>query len=169
MQVVLDVIEALEADGIRKIVLQNSHGGNTDTLRATLRTHAHTRKTGQGAFVCIASGPPAPEGLIQHPSDHGGESEVCRLMHIRGDLVREDKLADNPLGRITVESLRNGGAHFVKPWHLHMPESAGGEQRTSTEKKGRALVEGCVEHLARLLVDLTNAPWTETFPFETPG
>ena len=98
MQVALDVIEALEQDEIRKIVLFCGHGGNTDALRATLRAHVHRRAPGEGAFVCMASYPSSPPDLIEHPSDHGGESEVSRVLHLRGELVRKDKFDVFPFG-----------------------------------------------------------------------
>jgi hypothetical protein len=64
MQMLLDVIEALEADGVRKVVLHNSHGGNTDAIRAALRAHVDARAPDEGAFVCMTSGPP---GLHRPP------------------------------------------------------------------------------------------------------
>ena len=38
----MDIIAALEADGVRKIVLLNGHGGNTDAMHAVLREHMDT-------------------------------------------------------------------------------------------------------------------------------
>ena len=49
MHVLLDIIEAIEEEGVRKIVLYNSHGGNTDTVRgvglatAAVRDHGAER------------------------------------------------------------------------------------------------------------------------------
>jgi len=168
MQVVLDVIEALEQDGVRKIVLYNNHGGNTDTLHATLRAHAHRRKTGEGAFVCLTPDPPGPglhRHLVENPSDHGGEEEVSGMLFLREELVRKDKYGVFPFGRLAVKALGAKDVYFVRPWHLHVPASAGGDVRKATKEKGRGLVEGAAEHLAGLLVALCEAPWTPSFPF----
>lgn len=167
MQVILDVIEALEQDGIRKIVILDGHGGNTDTIRATLRAHAHRCKPGQGAFVCMTSAQ-RPAGVIENPSDHGGESETSRIMHLRGDLVRTEKFGDFPRGELTVDALKDGSVYFVRPWHLHVPLSAGGDVRKSTAEKGQKIIEYAADRFARLLVELTDAEWTETFPFKAP-
>ena len=168
MQVVLDVLEALEADGIGKIVLVNGHGGNTDALRATLRQHAHTRKVGQGAFVCMAFYS-APEGVIEAPSEHGGESEVCRMMYLRGELVRTEKFGVSPHGKLAIEALNDPEVYFVKPWHLHLPASAGGDVRKSSAEKGEKIIEHCADRLAELLVALSKAEKTDTFPFKPTG
>lgn len=80
MLVVLDIIKALEEDGIRKIVLVNGHGGNTDTLRAALREHFDRTKAEERAFVCMAGAMPSREALtaMEHPNEHGGEGETSR-------------------------------------------------------------------------------------------
>ena len=169
MQVVLDIIEAVEEDGIRKVVLFNSHGGNTDTLRATLRAHADRHRPGEGAFVAMTSGMAAQAvrgEIIAHPSDHGGEAETSAVMYLRPELVKEDKLANNPWGELAVEALSHEGVYFVRPWHLHVPASAGGEQRQSTPEKGEALIDASAEALAELLVELSAAEFTEHFPFK---
>ena len=171
IQVILDVIEALEEDGIRKVVLVDGHGGNTDTMRAAMRAHVHRHKPGQGAFVCVTRGSTPPEGLITHRSDHGGESEVSRMLHVRGDLVHKDRFGVFPWGELAVEALKDPAVQFVRPWHLYVPESAGGDVRQATEAKGRMLIEHSAEHLARLLVELTEAEFTATFPYkpQSPG
>jgi creatinine amidohydrolase len=168
MQVLLDVIEALEADGIRKIVLHNGHGGNTDAVRAAMRAHVDAHAPDEGAFVCLTSGPPGlnQPPLVEHPSDHGGESETSRMLHLRGDLVRRDKLAVFPFGTLAVEALAGGGVHFVRPWHRYVPASAGGDVRQASAQKGRELIRAEAEHLAELLVQLSRTPWTAAFPYE---
>ena len=169
MQVLLDIISALEEDGIRKIVLFDGHGGNTDTLRATLRAHCDKHKPGQGAFVCIMSCCPRSimkPPLVEDQSDHAGEMEVSMMMHIRKDLVREDKMGVFPWGpKPTVEALGEDGIYFVKPWHIHVPASAGGDVRKASAEKGRKIIEAVAQKLANLLVQLSKTPWSEKFPY----
>jgi creatinine amidohydrolase len=168
MQVVLDVIEALEQDGIRKIVLFNGHGGNTDALRATLRQHSHRRGPGQGAFVCITSYS-IPPGIIEHPSPRGGEMEVSTIMHLREDLVRSDKLGVCPMGELAVDALNRPEVYSVRPWHLHLPASACGDVTKSTAEKGRQILEHTAARLAELLTQLSQAPWNAEFPYKSAG
>ncbi len=168
IQVICDIVEALEQDGIRKVVLYNSHGGNTDTIKAALRAHADRRSPGGGAFVCMASnmGSYAGSDVVVHPSDHGGEYETSAVMYLRGELVQEDKLACNAWGELAVDALADSDVYFVKPWHLHVPASAGGEQRESSADKGEKIIAAGVESLTKLLVELTAAEMTDHFPFK---
>ena len=169
MQVVLDIVEALEADGIRKIVLYNNHGGNTDALRAALRDHYDRCPSTGGAFVCLtssASAGPARSKFVEHPSDHAGESETSSVMHLCPELVREDRIADFPFGQLTVGALGDQGVYFVRPWHLYVPAAAGGDARKASAAKGRGLVDAGAAYLAKLLVELSAAKWTENFPYK---
>jgi len=167
MQVLLDILQALAEDGARKIVIYNSHGGNTDTLRATLRAFADTQPADGGVFVCMSSSPPdrSDPPIIQHPSPHGGESETSWIMHLHPDLVRTDKLDVFPFGQLAVEALSGPNTYFVRPWHRTVPLSAGGDARESSAEKGQRLLEAAAADLAELLVQLSQAKWTEAFPF----
>jgi creatinine amidohydrolase len=167
MLVLLDIIEAVEADGIRKVVLLDGHGGNTDAMNATLREHFGRTPADRRAFVCMTTSLPSKEAMavVEHPSMHGGESETSRQMYIRPEGVDASKLADFPVGVPTLRSLANPGIHWVRPWHLHYPVSAGGDARKSSREKGRTLVESGIEGLVSFLVELSQTPWHPDFPY----
>jgi creatinine amidohydrolase len=162
MSIIVDVVTQCKEDGIRKVVIVNGHGGNPATIDAALREIAGMDDM---PFVCSTSGI-APEGFvnpIEHPSDHGGESETSQMMWIRPELVREDKLDNNPFGQLRVKSLAK--TRFVRPWHLYVPVSAGGETRAASAEKGKAIIEANAHGLASMLVELSQAPYDERFPY----
>lgn len=169
MNVVLDIIDAVEQEGVRKIVIVNGHGGNTATLKATLREHAGRNRPDEGAFVCMTSTFGAvPEDVaerIEHPSDHAGEEETSRMLHLRPDLVQQERFESFPVQEPIIEQLKSEGVYFVPPWHGYLPESAGGETRESSEAKGEALVQGAADWIADLLVELHAADITAVFPY----
>lgn len=173
MNMLLDIIRALEEDGVRKIVLVNGHGGNTDAISATLRAHVDATPAERRAFVCTP-GESDCSGIIRHASDHGGEAEASRMLYVREDLVRQDQITENPFGEITVEGLSDLKPGFVRPWHLYVPVSAGGDAREASKDKGRQLYEIISTDLARLCTVLSKAEWHENFPYAkrdhaTPG
>ncbi len=169
MNVVLDVIEAIEEEGVEKIVLVNGHGGNTATLTATLREHAGRHGPGGGAFVCMTSNsgaiPEEERSLIEHESNHAGELETSRMLHIRPDLVREGELDEFPIQLPGIEHLREDHVTFVPRWDGYMPASAGGETRESSAEKGEAITDAAADWIAELLIELDAAPIDELFPF----
>ena len=162
MTVLIDIVTQCRDDGVMKIVIVCGHGGNPAAIDAAMREIAGMDNM---PFVCCAGGI-APDGYvspIEHPSDHGGESETSRMMWIHPELVRQENLADNPFGRLRVKGLEKTG--FVRPWHLYVPASAGGETRASSADKGRSLIEAHAAGLADLLVELSAAPYDEGFPY----
>ena len=171
MCLLLDIIAALEADGVRKIVLVNGHGGNTATLEATLREHVDITPPDRRAFVCQLDGPASPQAraAIVHPSNHGGESEVSRMLYLHPDLVRTAQFQNQPFGTPQIPSLEKSGAYYVRPWHRHVPLSAGGDTRQSTADKGRDLIESTADNLAQLLLELSATPWHPDFPYPPPA
>ncbi|MEX0745446.1 MAG: creatininase family protein [Phycisphaeraceae bacterium] len=169
MNVLLDIIEALEQDGIRKVVLVNGHGGNPDVVRATVREHVGRRRPGEGAFVCMTSTtdvvPEEARAIVEHPSDHAGENETSRMLHLRPDLVRPEKFDDFLVQKPTIDHLRSGRMFFVRPWHGYIPASAGGETRSSSAEKGQTLTDAGADWLADFLVALAESPWHDQFPY----
>jgi creatinine amidohydrolase len=169
MHVLLDIIEAIEEEGVRKIVIVNTHGGNPAAITAALREHMDRRRPGTenaGAFVCVAGGwDDTVKGVIEHPSPHGGESEASYVMHLRPELVRTEKLSDQPMGEPILKSLAGNKVEYVRPWHLYVPLSGGGDSRAATAEKGRTLFEARVKGLVEFLAELSNAPWSPNFPF----
>ena len=167
MRTLLDIIQAVEEDGIRKIVLVNGHGGNTDAMRAVLREHFDRTAEDRRAFVCITVGMPSKEAMdaIQHPSNHGGESETSRNLYLHPEFVHTEHLQKLPFGKPFLKSLAEDKVHWVRPWHLHVPKGGGGETRTASAEKGRALIESSAEGLAEFLVELSQAPWNPNFPY----
>jgi len=169
MLTLLDIIESLEQDGIRKIILLNGHGGNVDTIRATIREHIGRHRPGQGAFVCMIHSyellPADKRHVIEHPSDHGGEAETSRMMYLQPDLVRTQHLGNFPMQQPDCKALADGLAFYVRPWHGYVPVSAGGETRASSAAKGQIMVEEEARRLAQFIAALSTAPMHDLFPY----
>ncbi|MGH6822908.1 MAG: creatininase family protein, partial [Methylocella sp.] len=88
--------ECVHRTGCRKLVLLNSHGGNT----AILDIIAHDLRARLGMLVVLASWRRfgAPDGLFsaheQAYGIHAGEIETSLMLKFRPDLVREEEAAD---------------------------------------------------------------------------
>ncbi len=163
MSMLIDIATQCWQDGVRKLVFVNGHGGNPATIDATLREMASMDHM---PFACWTWGI-TPEDFIdpiEHASDHAGEDETSRMLWIRPDLVRSDQLRNNPFGALRVPMLKR--ASFVRPWHLYVPESAGGETRASSAEKGESVIRARAEGISQLLVELAQTPYDERFPYE---
>ncbi|HAA74769.1 TPA: hypothetical protein DCE37_06610 [Candidatus Latescibacteria bacterium] len=165
MALLKDLVEMCEAEGVRRFVFVNGHGGNPDVIRAVQRDLAAK----DGIFTCMigASQCASDEArsVWEHRSDHAGEEETSEIMHLRPELVREEHITDNPQHRPKVESLNTYHVDFVRPWHLYIPASAGGNATKASAEKGQTVLESAVEGMGKLLSDLSQAPDTGTFPY----
>lgn len=94
MATLTDLGNALEVTGVRRLVFVNGHGGNVAPLNWALRELR--RRNGLATFLFGVS-VPAGDG-VDGPDElgfgiHGGWGETSLLMHLRPDLVHEDRFA----------------------------------------------------------------------------
>lgn len=177
MSMLGDIIQALEEDGVRKIIILNGHGGNTAAVDATLREHFERfpgEADGKRAFVCTFGTSkfvsPEVNAMFKNPSPHAGETETAAVMGLHPELVRTNRFDNFPMMKPSASGVAelHDSLPYVKPWHLFLPTSAGGETRTVTREMGEAYIESKAKGLADFLVRLSQAPWHPNFPFDPP-
>lgn len=165
MALLKDLVKMCEADDIEKVVFVNAHGGNPDVIRAAMRDLA----ADDGAFVCMiqASSCASPEArrVCEKPSDHAGEEETSQMLYLRPDLVRKEKIGDNPWRQPELGVLTEFQVDFVRPWHLYMPASAGGDASLATREKGKIVIDSSIEGTGRFLAELSRADRHSSFPY----
>ncbi len=165
MALLKDLVKMCEADAIEKVVFVNAHGGNPDVIRATMRDLA----AADGAFVCLiqASSCASLEArqVCEKPSDHAGEDETSQMLYLRPDLVHSAKIGDNPRRRPALEVLTEFQVDFVRPWHLYMPASAGGDASRASREKGKIVIDSSIDGTGRFLAELSRADRDRNFPY----
>jgi len=172
IQMLMDLCEQIEKQGVRRILLVNGHGGNTSALHAFQRQWAHRGCGGMPgaedhAFVCtVLRRSPRGAEIAEHASDHAGEAETLEMLAIRPELVRHDKLDEFKWGKPAVKILEHPRIHWVKPWHLHLPSAAGGETRTVNMENAKKLQQLNHEWIADVICDLCSIPWSGRYPYE---
>lgn len=167
-RVLVTVGEAVARAGVRRLVLANSHGGN----RHVMQTAALRLRQERGLLVVTVSYPrlPSPEGIDLPEEEwrhglHGGALETAMMLHLRPDLVREDRLRAAPsLGQELETTLERVGAEGAAAFawlagDLH-PSGVTGDPTLATPSMGRVLVEHYGRELARVIRD------TRAFPLE---
>ncbi|WP_439025545.1 creatininase family protein [Haloarchaeobius sp. DT45] len=90
---VTDVLSSMASHGVRKAVVVNGHGGNTDAITRAARR----LRQDETAFAAPWNWWSNLEGLDaelfgQAGIGHADEVETSMVMHIRGELVREENL-----------------------------------------------------------------------------
>lgn len=163
-----DLVHSVEASGIYKLVLFNSHGGND--FKPFLREIAGQTKV--HIFLCnwYQMIRDAADDICQHPDDHAGEMETSLIMHFCPELIAKKESgglqADAGERRpLRFEALQKGWVTLSRPWHLLTTNSGSGNPHLATAEKGRQLTEVIVARVAPFLTELSASEIDDSFPF----
>ena len=80
-------------------------------------------------------------------------------------LVRLERADDGAMAATRFEAVNRGWVGITRPWHLLTTNSGAGDPRPATAEKGRAVTEVVVDRLAGFLVELSESPADDRFPF----
>ncbi|HWL53259.1 MAG TPA: creatininase family protein [Chthoniobacteraceae bacterium] len=170
MAVLGDLVAMAVEEGVRKVVITNSHGGNTSTLQAALR--GLYDRFQQEVFVSACGTPDLNGGvhkeLFGDRSPHAGDYETSMVMHLAPEWVVDEARRPAAMNTPTLPALAEGPVAWIRPWHLLMPESYAGTPDTATAEKGKTFLEAAARGLSDYLVELSRAPWHPRFPY-APG
>ena len=166
MQFVKDVVDTAEKQGIRKLVILNTHGGNKTALGAVLR---ELFATNPRVFVALIEGAETYSdqlpGIIENPGEHASESETSVSLALFPDTVHMDKAAAPRNPNFRLKSLQVPYITLVRPWKYVSDTTGHGNPTKATAEKGRKLVEVFVDRISALLKELSDAEVTEKFPY----
>lgn len=168
-QMLRDLVESVEASGIRRLLILNSHGGND--FKPFLREMYG--QTPVHLFLCnwFQMIRDVVRDVCEHDDDHAGEMETSLMLAFRPDLVRRTEsgtLAADSGERRTLrfKALREGWVGITRPWHLLTTNSGSGNPHAASKEKGDSLATAVVDRIAPFLAELSQAELDEAFPFE---
>jgi creatinine amidohydrolase len=162
---------SLARSGIRRLVIHNSHGGNTSTVnQAGLRLRSTL-----DMLVIKASyfRFPRPSHVDLSPEEwshglHGGAVETAMMLHLRPDLVHTQEIRDFP----STGADMNDSLHHVRPegyapfaWMATdlNPDGVTGDARLASAEMGSALVLHYGTILAEIIEDAARFPLDRLF------
>lgn len=167
-RVIADLVESLAHQGILKIVLLNSHGGND--LKGVLRELYG--KTPAHLFLCnwYTVYRDVYHEIFNEPDDHAGEMETSFALAYCPELVarRPDGSLSADEGRpapTRFEAVNRGWVSITRPWHLLTTNAGAGNPHAATAEKGGRMMQLLVQRLAPFLVELSEATLDERFPY----
>ncbi len=166
--VIADLVESLVHQGVNKVLLLNSHGGND--LKGLLREMYG--QTPAKLFLCnwYTIFQDVYEEIFDQRDDHAGEMETSLGLAFWPELVARDAegnlTADKGAKASTrFEAVNRGWVSITRPWHLLTTNAGAGNPHAATAEKGRRLMELLVDRLAGFLVELSAAELDERFPY----
>jgi creatinine amidohydrolase len=173
-----DIAESVAAVGVKKLVLLNTHGGNTGLLdvvardlRARLAMLVHSVPNWDRLALADADGHAALNRFTpdeQRFGVHAGQIETAMMLALKPQLVRMAQ-ARNFESASAVRARRfqllgrGRGAQWAWMAQDLNPAGAAGNARAATAEDGRALIQATGQALARLLTEIDQLA-AETVP-----
>ena len=147
-----DVVASLGAQGIPKLVILNSHGGND------FRQMIRELQPATGVFLATINWWSCVDvrQFVENAGDHAGEAETSAMMHIAPEAVRP--LSEAGPGRARASKLtgiREGWAWAPRRWTQVTNDTGIGDPSKSSAGKGERYVNAAVERIAGFLVELS--------------
>lgn len=153
----IEIGEGVFRAGVRKLVIVNSHGGNSAVMEIVARDLRV--RLGMLAVTASWSRFGYPDGLFSEAEVthgiHGGAIETALMRAIRPESVREEKVADFKSAAVTMAR----EFKWLRPdrpagfgWMAQDLNETGalGDARAGTAEKGKA----CLDHGARAFIEL---------------
>jgi creatinine amidohydrolase len=160
MAVVRDLGESVAAAGFQKLVLYNTHGGNTslvDVLARDLRAEFGLR-----TFSLFGSGGAPYEGVCAQEHTYGfhaGEVETAYLLHATPELVDPAEYTTNYIARVDKPELlkpEGSSANFAWLTKDIAPSGVLGDPTGATAENGERWSNAAAARIAEVLVAMYN-------------
>ncbi|MSU77061.1 MAG: creatininase family protein [Gemmataceae bacterium] len=163
LALISDIVDSLEAQGVRKLVLLNGHGGN-ELKPLTRELHHRT-----SVFLCVCDwfrmATDRYPGLFAKPGEHADEVETSLGLAFFPDLMKIELADDGAAQPSRFEAINRGWISITRPWHLVCKNTGLGDPAAATAEKGQRLMDILVERLSSFLVELSKAELDESFPY----
>lgn len=163
LAILSDIVEALERQGVHKLLLLNGHGGNE--LKPLARQLHHRTKV----FLCVCDwfrmATDIYPDVFVSPGEHADEVETSLGLAYFPHLVNLEMADDGAARPTRFEAINRRWVSITRPWHLVSKNTGLGDPSHASADKGRALMEVLVERLSTFLVELSAAKMDEEFPF----
>jgi creatinine amidohydrolase len=159
--IVLDHVDSLYRQGVKRIMLVNTHGGNN----AALAIAAERAKRELGVplvvslygYTLIANA--ARETLGSEAIGHGGGDEASAILALRPDLVQRERLEDAPVNQQLARSItivQAAGGTLPVMMHKRSPSGATGKASSATPEAGNAILGQAAGQLRAICEDLMD-------------
>jgi creatinine amidohydrolase len=158
VQMIVDLLTPLLEDGYERVLVLNGHGGNIDTMQTALRKlrprYLHRHVTAASYWDLAATELAALAEGPRKVMGHACEFETSMMLYLRPDLVRRDRIADDPPNDDpALRGLFSGEDMYQRTDH-----GAVGYPALASAEKGKAFLEAAITRSAEVVQALLKRP-----------
>jgi creatinine amidohydrolase len=155
LAVLRDIVEVLDRQGIHKLIILNSHGGND--FRTMIR---ELGLKFPNMFLCSCNWFQSVDQktFFENKDDHAGEMETSVILHFRPDLVLPlSEAGDGAAKKFRMTGIREGWAWAERKWTQVTNDTGVGDPRKATAEKGERYVNAVTQKVAQFFMEVAAA------------
>ena len=154
LMIIRDVVEVLDRQGIYKLIILNSHGGND--FKAIIRELGLKFPK---MFICSCNWFQAMDQKLffENKDDHAGEMETSLLMYLRPNLVLPlEQAGDGASKKFVFTAMKEGWAWAERKWTQVTKDTGVGDPRQANAEKGERYFKAVTKKVADFFFDVAK-------------
>ncbi|MBS1977041.1 MAG: creatininase family protein [Bacteroidetes bacterium] len=156
MAVLRDIMEVLDRQGIHKLIILNSHGGND--FRTMIR-ELGLKFPRMSLFQCNWFQSVDQSRYFTNKDDHAGEMETSVMMHLRPEWVLPLKEAGEGKGlKYAFSAIREGWAWAERKWTQVTKDTGVGNPAEASAAKGVTYLEAVNQKVSAFFFEVATTP-----------
>lgn len=152
LAILKDVCTVLNRQGIHKLMILNSHGGNNfKPLVRELGLHFPEM------LVCFTNWFQAMDKsqYFDHEGDHADEMETSLILHLKPELVLpREEWGSGTAKKHRIKAFREGWAWTERKWSAVSEDTGIGDPRQASAEKGRRFLEDVTQKMGELMYEI---------------
>ena len=150
-----DIIEVLNRQGIYKLMILNSHGGNN--------WKSIVRELGlkyPKMFICVTNWFKSIDKTLyfENPGDHADEMETSLILYLKPELVLPKKeWGEGKEKKNKIKAFSEAWAWTERPWSQISEDTGVGNPKAASSEKGEKFFKDVCKKMAELLIDVSKA------------
>ncbi len=161
LAILSDVVTVLNRQGIKKLLIFNSHGGNN--------FKALVRELGlkfPDMFICVSNWFKAlgrPE-YIKESGDHADEVETSLMLYLKPELVLARKYwGDGRSKNFKIKAFSEGWLWAERKWSQISEDTGVGDPSHASREKGAQFFKDVTEKMGKLMLELCKADSSDLY------
>lgn len=156
-----DIVQVLDLQDIRKLVIVNAHGGNN--FKQIIRELSLEFPK---VFVCTLNWWQVVDTkkYFDEPGDHAGELETAVMMHLTPELVLPlNEAGDASAKKFKTKGLKEGWVSAQRQWTKVTQDTGVGNPKRATKEKGEAFYRVVVDKIGGFFKELHEADLNDMY------